>query len=167
MLAHFALTRARFLITAGPSLASFVTILPKFVERDEERDDGRTDWLTKAAHFASGTRTSEATDKKDRICSGFVCCLFAVSVKSFSACVKRLVAVVVDRNWVPLFSRPRPPALTPGDFLHFCEVRVPGSFWMGKRDPSTPCPRPVSALAPSPPSSIMGSTVVHRNSRKR
>jgi hypothetical protein len=73
------------------------------IERDKERDDGRTDWLTEAAHFASGTRTSEATDMKDWICSGFVCCLFAVSVKSFSACVKRLIAVVVDRNWVPLF----------------------------------------------------------------
>jgi hypothetical protein len=52
-------------------------------------------------------RTSEAADKRDRICMGFACRNFR---KVLLSLCKEAVAVVVERNWVPLFPALPPPA---------------------------------------------------------
>jgi hypothetical protein len=70
------------------------------VERDEERDDGRTHLLK--PHLLLPALTSAASEKKEQELHPLCLLVVAVTVKSFSACVKRLIAVSVDRNWVPL-----------------------------------------------------------------
>jgi hypothetical protein len=72
-------------ITAQPGLFRLSLVKFALVERDE-LDDGQTDWL-KASHFSSDLGGDR--DKQDRIYAAAL--LFvAFSVKSFSACVKRL-----------------------------------------------------------------------------
>ena len=76
----------------------------RLVERDEKRDDGRTHLLKPS--LLPLARTSEASEKKEQELQPLCVLVVAVIVKSFSACVKRLIAVVVERNWVPFLVYP-------------------------------------------------------------
>jgi hypothetical protein len=49
------------------------TILAILVERDEERDDGRTDWLTKAAPALVRQKHPIRKTDLQRLCLLFVC----------------------------------------------------------------------------------------------